>query len=187
MKKKIINRILLLFLLLFLLLPAVFYGQKYGTRTGTVKFEASVPSFEEVAGENKSVSAALNAASGDIAVLALMKGFRFKVALMEEHFNENYVESDKYPKATFKGKIENFDIKKLSATPKEYTISGDLTLHGKTKHITDTAMVSKSGDAIVVTGKFNVKPADFDIEVPSVVRKKVAESVEVTYNFSLSK
>ena len=183
MKKRIINRILLI----MLLLPAVFYGQKYGTRTGTVKFEASVPSFEEVAGENKSVSAALNASNGDMAVLALMKGFRFKVALMEEHFNENYVESDKYPKATFRGKIENFDIKKLSATPKEYTITGELTLHGKTKHITDTAMVSKSGDSVIVTGGFNVKPADFDIEVPGVVRKKVAESVGVVYDLSLSK
>ncbi len=183
MKKRIVNRILLI----LLMLPAVFYAQKYGTRTGTVKFEASVPSFEEVAGESKSVSSALNASNGDIAVLALMKGFRFKVALMEEHFNENYVESDKYPKTTFKGKIKNFDSNKLSATPKEYTITGELTLHGKTKQITDIAMVSKSGDAIVVTGEFNVKPADFDIEVPSVVRKKVAETVGITYNLSLSK
>ncbi len=172
---------------LLLLLPVVFYGQKYSTRTAALKFEASVPSFEEVAAENKSVSAVLNGASGDIAVLALMKGFRFKVALMEEHFNESYAETDKHPKATFKGKIENFDINKLSATPKTFTITGELTLHGKTKQITDTAMVSKSGDTITVTGEFNVKPADFDIEVPNVVRKKVAETVAVTYNLSLSK
>ncbi|AXG74067.1 YceI family protein [Flavobacterium arcticum] len=183
MKKRFINCVLLI----ALLLPTLFYGQKYGTRTGTVKFEASVPSFEEVAGENKSVSAALNTSSGDIAVLALMKGFRFKVALMEEHFNENYVESNKYPKATFKGKIENFDSAKLSETPKEYTITGEITLHGKTKQITDIAMMSKSGNVITVTGKFNVKPADFDIEVPNVVRKKVAEAVAVTYNLLLTK
>lgn len=64
-----------------------------------------------------------------------MKGFRFKVALMEEHFNENYVESDKFPKTTFKGKIEDFDISKLSPTAKVFKLSGDLTLHGKTKKL----------------------------------------------------
>ena len=183
MEKKNINRIFLL----LLLLPVVFYGQKYTTRTGTLKFEASVPSFEEVAAENKSVSAALNASNGDMAVLALMTGFRFKVALMEEHFNESYAETDKYPRANFKGKIENFDVNKLSATPKEFTITGELTLHGKTKQITDVAIVSKSGDAITVTGEFDVKPADFDIEIPSVVRKKVAEKVAVNYSLSFTK
>ncbi|NDI99441.1 YceI family protein [Flavobacterium sp. LaA7.5] len=182
MKKSIINCILLV----FLFLPTVFYAQKYTTRTGTLKFEASVPSFEEVAAEHKSVSAAFNPSNGDLAVLALMKGFRFKIALMEEHFNENYVESDKYPKATFKGKIENLDVKKLSATPKEFNITGELTMHGKTKKITDIAMISKSGNTVTITGAFNVKPADFDIEVPKVVRNKVAETVAVTYNLSLS-
>ncbi|KAF2515826.1 YceI family protein [Flavobacterium salilacus subsp. salilacus] len=182
MKKSVINCILLV----FLLLPTVFYAQKYGTRTGTVKFEASVSSFEEVAAEHTSVSAVLNASTGDFAVLALMTGFRFKIALMEEHFNENYVESDKYPKATFKGKIENLDVKKLSATPNKFTIKGELTLHGKTKQITDIAMISKSGNMVTITGAFNVKPADFDIEVPKVVRNKVAETVAVTYHLSLS-
>jgi hypothetical protein len=170
-----------------LLISAAFYGQKYSTRSGNLKFEASVPSFEEVAAENKSASAILESSNGDFAVLSLMKGFRFKVALMEEHFNENYVESDKYPKAAFKGKIEGFDISKLSAEPKTFTITGDLTMHGKTKKITDTARISKSGGNIIVVGSFYVKPADFDIEIPKVVSSKVSEKVEVTYNLSLSK
>lgn len=163
------------------------YGQKYSTRTGNVKFEASVPSFEEVAAENKTVSAVLNTANGEIAVLALMKGFRFKVALMEEHFNESYAETDKYPKATFTGKIEGLDVNKLSASGKNYTITGDLTLHGKTRKVTDTAMVSKSGNTITVTGSFMVKPQDFDIEVPKVISKKIAEQVNIEYNLILSK
>ena len=116
-----------------------------------------------------------------------MKGFRFKVALMEEHFNESYVESDKYPKATFKGKIEGFDVAKLTTEGRSFNISGDLTLHGTTKSITDTAKISKTGDTITIIGSFDVKPADFAIEVPKVVSKKVAEKVTITYNLILTK
>ncbi len=173
--------------LLVLLAPTLFYGQKYSTRAGVLKFEASVQSYEEVAAENKSASAALDASNGDVALLALMKGFRFKVALMEEHFNESYAETSKYPKATFKGKIEGFDINKLTANPQSFNISGDLMIHGKTKRITDTAKISKSGNAIIMTGSFDVKPADFGIEIPSVVRKKVAETISISYNLSLNK
>ena len=177
----------LLLCLACLLASAAFYGQKYSTRNGSLKFEASMPSFEEVAANNKTASAVLEASKGDLAVLALMKGFRFKVALMEEHFNENYVESDKYPKATFNGKIEGFDVSKLTAEPKAFTISGDLTLHGKTKKVTDVAKISKSGSNIIITGSFIVKPADFSIEIPKLVSNKVSDKVEVTYNLSLAK
>ena len=170
-----------------LLISATFYGQKYSTRSGNLKFEASVPSFEEVAGENKSASAVLDASKGDLAVLALMKGFRFKVALMEEHFNENYVESDKYPKANFAGKVEGLDVSKLTSEAKTYNVTGNLTLHGKTKKITDAAKIYKSGDKIIIAGSFTVKPEEFDIEIPKVVSSKVADKVEITYNLSLSK
>ena len=182
MKKK--NQLLTL---LLLMATTCFYGQKYGTKTGTVAFEASVPSFEEVAAQNKSASAILEPATGNMAVLALMRGFNFKVALMEEHFNENYVESDKYPKATFKGKVEGLDVAKLTADAKPYTITGDLTLHGKTVKVSDVAKISKSGNTITVTGSFLVQPKDFAIEIPSLVSKKVADKIEVTYNLSLLK
>ena len=79
---------------------------KYLTRTGQLDFEASVPAFEEVAAKNSAVTAILNAENGEFAALALVTGFRFKNALMEEHFNEKYAESEKYPKATFKGKLD---------------------------------------------------------------------------------
>ncbi len=173
------------FLILLLLTSISFYGQKYITKTGNLKFEASVASFEEVAAENKSASAVLEASTGELAVLALMKGFRFKVALMEEHFNENYMESDKFPKATFKGKIEDFNIEK-TINAKTCKISGDLTLHGKTKKITSTAKISKSGNAIILIGNFEVMPADFAIEIPKIVSKKVADKIQITYNLSLT-
>lgn len=178
------KRIVLLFLFV-----GIFHvsAQKYATKTGNLKFEASVDSFEEVAAENKNTSAILDSGTGDIAVLTLMKGFRFKVALMEEHFNENYVESDKFPKASFKGKIEDFDASKLSATAKTVKISGDLTLHGKTKKITVNAKISKSDDKITVTGNFEVKAEDFDIQIPKLVSKKVADKIKVNFNLPLTK
>jgi len=162
-------------------------AQKYITKTGSVKFEASVPSFEEVAAENKSTSAVLETATGDFAALTLMKGFRFKLALMEEHFNENYVESDKYPKASFKGKIEGFDASKVTTAEKAFTITGELTLHGKTKKVSSTAKISKSGASYKITGSFMVKPEDFAIEIPKIVSKKVANDIAVDYNFVLNK
>lgn len=172
-------------LLLLLLTPVFFYGQKYITKTGNLRFEASVESFEEVAAENKSASAVLEASTGELAVLALMKGFRFKIALMEEHFNENYIESDKFPKATFKGKIEDFDIEK-TAKVKTCIISGDLTLHGKTKKITTTAKITKSENTIILIGNFEVFAEDFAIEIPKIVRNKVANKIQIAYNLSLT-
>lgn len=155
------------------------------TKTGTITFEASVPSFEEVKATNSGVSCVVNTKTGEIASLALMKGFRFKIALMEEHFNENYVESDKFPKATFKGKIEDFDITKISTTPTNYNIKGKLELHGKLKDISITAKIKKVKDGIEIVSDFILNSDDFDIEIPIVVSKKVTKKVNVRFEFVL--
>ncbi|RZJ34412.1 MAG: YceI family protein [Flavobacterium sp.] len=159
--------------------------EKITTKTGKITFEASVPAFEEVKGTNSSVTCVLNPSTGDIASLALMKGFNFKIALMEEHFNENYAESDKYPKATFRGKIQNFDVSALSATPKDYTIKGKLEMHGKTKEITAPAKISKSDAGIEIISNFTVTTDDFGIDIPSVVRSKVSKNVNIHSEFTL--
>jgi polyisoprenoid-binding protein YceI len=184
MKKTSIN-----FFTLLLLIAAVANGsaQKLITKTGSIKFQASTASYEEVAAENKSVSAVLDQSTGDFAALVLIKGFRFKVALMEEHFNENYMESEKFSKATLKGKIENFDVSEITNTPKNFTLKGDLTIHGKTKPVTVTVKISKANGGVNATGNFEVKPEDFDIEIPSLVRKKIADKVKINYNFLLIK
>jgi len=156
------------------------------TKTGKVTFEASVPAFEEVKAKNDNVTCIINPQTGEIASLVLMKSFRFKVALMEEHFNENYIESDKFPKGTFKGKVENFDISKLTATAKEFTITGKLELHGKSKAISIPAKIKKTAEGIEIISNFEVNSDDFGIEIPSVVSKKVAKKVAVTLNFQLN-
>lgn len=158
---------------------------KYLTKTGTINFEASVPAFEEVAAKNKSVTAILNTENGDIAALALVKGFRFKNALMEEHFNENYAESDKFPKATFKGKIKDFNLENLKSS---YTINGQLSFHGKTKAFENIAIsISSEKDILSIQGTFSAKASDFDIEIPKIVSNKISEDIEVTFEFELHK
>ena len=133
------------------------------------------------------VTALLNASNGEFASLVLVKGFRFKNALMEEHFNENYAESDQFPKATFKGTLQEFSIDKLHLNS-EYRIKGDLFFHGKTKAIeTVYATVTKANNTITITGTFMVKASDFDIKIPKIVRNKIAETIKVTFSFELYK
>ena len=149
---------------------------KYLTKTGTVTFEASVPSFEEVAAKNNSVTAILNTENNEIAALVLVKGFRFKNALMEEHFNENYAESNLYPKATFKGQITG------------QTLNGELTFHGVTKPIKNSIItITKENENLIVKGNFSVDPLDYNIEIPKIVQNKISNTVNVKFSFVLEK
>jgi hypothetical protein len=174
-------------ILLLCLSTGILAQGKYITKTGEINFEASVPSFEEVAAKNHNVSAIFNSDTGEFACLALIKGFRFKVALMEEHFNENYIESFKFPKATFKGKIENFDVSKLDENEKEYSITGIINMHGKDRSITTPVKLSFIDDSIFMSLDFILKPEEFDIKVPGIVRNKIADEVNVSAIYTLKK
>ncbi len=160
---------------------------KYTTKTGTIHFEASVPSFEEVKAENSNVSAILNCDTAEFAALVLVKGFRFKVALMEEHFNENYIESSKYPKAIVRGTLKNFDVDQLSTSPLEYELEGVINLHGQEQKLLIPIMLQQSSGGIIqITANFTLKPEAFGIKIPGIVRNKVAEEVNVNALLNLS-
>ncbi|WP_299899450.1 YceI family protein [uncultured Aquimarina sp.] len=174
----------IIFVFLFIISGTVFAQGKFITKKGVISFEASVPSFEEVKAKNTTVTAILNTDNGEIAALALVKGFRFKNALMEEHFNENYIESDDFPKATFKGVLVDFDVENLQ---KEYIIKGKLSLHGKSKEIQTKGIITKDGNTISISSTFIAKPEDFDIKIPSIVSKKIADDISVSLNFLLIK
>ena len=165
----------------------VLFSQKLITRSGEIKFEASMPTFEEVAAKNNTVSCVFDTATGEIAVLALVKAFRFKVPLMEEHFNENYIESDQFPKATFKGKVANFDASKIKSGKVTFDVEGDLTLHGVTKKMKTKITFVQAKEKLISTCTFKVKPIDYNIKIPSVVKSKIAETVEVNLKFELEK
>jgi hypothetical protein len=167
------------------LMGNIIFSQKMMTRTGEIKFEASMPAFEEIAGTNSTVSCILDESTGDFVALALVKAFKFKAPLMEEHFNENYMESSKFPKATFKGKILNFDAKKLSAAKSTYDLEGDLTIHGVTKKIKTKLNLVLNGAKITATSSILVKPQDYNIEIPSLVKGKIAENAKVSIIFIL--
>ena len=175
----------LLALTLLSLSLTTFAQDRMTTKTGKITFEASVPAFEEVKGKNDNVTCVLVPKTGDFASLVLIKGFKFKLALMEEHFNENYMNSDTYPKSTFKGKIQNFDAAALTSTAKEYTIKGKLELHGKTNDLTTTAKIRKTDNGIEIISNFTVNASDYDIEIPSVVKSKVSNKVNVKTEFTV--
>jgi hypothetical protein len=171
-------------LLFILFLSCLSFAQdKKLTKTGKITFEASVPSFEEVKAKNESVTCILNIKTGEIASLALVKGFRFKIALMEEHFNENYIESDLYPKATFKGKIQGFNWNIIGTAPKEFKMKGVLELHGKSKEINTIVKLRKVDDALEIISDFNVNSDEFGIKIPKVVSKKVSKTVNIKTEF----
>ncbi len=170
-------------LLAILWVPTLVAAQKLMTKGGKITFEASVPSFEEVKATHNAVTAVLNAGTGELASLALVKGFRFKIALMEEHFNENYIQSDRYPKATFKGKIENFNVAELTGVAKDFTIKGQMELHGKSNPVSAPAKIRKTESGVEILATFNVNASDFDIAIPSVVKSKVSNKVAVRCEF----
>lgn len=154
---------------------------KFLTKNGTVSFFSSSP-LEDIEAENNQVLSIVDVANKQMAISILMKSFMFEKALMQEHFNENYVESDKYPKAIFRGEILNFDT--VSDKESKVQVKGKLTIHGKTQDITIEANTVKTADSIVMTGDFYIKLSDFDVAIPSAVKKNIAEKIKVSFNFN---
>ncbi len=171
------------FIVLFICIAASFYAAAQDiqiTKTGKVSFSSRAKSIEKVEADNNEVSSILNTQTGDFVFAVLMKSFHFQLALMEEHFNENYVESTKYPKATFKGKITNLsavNFTKDGAYP--VTVEGDFTLHGVTKKITATGSVTVKSGKVAASSKFAIKLKDYKITIPSLVADKISEEIDV--------
>lgn len=175
-------------LLIILMISGNFlFAQKYLSKIGKITFEASVPLFEDVFAQDDNNVVVLNADNGDIASVSVVKNFHFKTKLMEEHFNESYAETAKFPKTTFSGKIVNFDKSKLTASPQKYTVQGTLNFHGVAKAYTSTATMYAKDGKIYMSGGFAVKAADHKVTIPKMVMKKVAETVNVEYNYVLVK
>ncbi|MFN8253591.1 MAG: YceI family protein [Ferruginibacter sp.] len=151
------------------------------TKTGKISLYSRAKSIEKVEADNNEVSSILNTQTGDFVFAVLMKSFHFQLALMEEHFNENYVESTKYPKSTFKGKITNLtavNFTKDGVYP--VTVEGDITLHGVTKKMTANGSVTVKAGKIAASSKFAVKLKDYNISIPSLVADKISEDIDIT-------
>lgn len=151
--------------------------EKMVSYEGTTNFEASIPLFEEVKAINEKTTCILITKTGQIACWVAVKDFKFKRNLMEEHFNNNYMESDRYPRAVFKGKIEKFDLKNLNSELMVYQINGKMTIRGKSQKITVKGTLKRVADGIELYSEFPLNTDDFNIEIPFIVRSKVSKKV----------
>lgn len=166
-----------------LLFSIAFSQNKLATHAGSIAFEASVPSFEEVKASNNSVSCVINTETGEITSLAFIREFHFKMAMMEAHFNENYLESSKFSKATFKGIVQGFNLAIIGNVPKEFILHGQLTMHGKSKAINSVAVIQKTEKGLEIKTNFKINTSDFNIKIPKIVQYKIAEVVTINSNF----
>jgi polyisoprenoid-binding protein YceI len=171
------KQVLAVLVIAMMSLPAI--GQKYFTRDGKVSFHSDA-AMEKIEAVNNKVTSVLDLATGEMEFAVLIKSFHFEKALMEEHFNENYMESSKIPKATFKGKASDMSAVNVSKSGKyPVKVSGDLTIHGVTKPVTvDGTLVVDSGK-INASAVFEVAVADYEIEIPKVVRENIAKIVQI--------
>jgi hypothetical protein len=155
-------------------------AQIYMAKTCEVSFFSEAP-MENIDAKNTTAKPILNTANNEVAVRVPIKGFVFAKPLMQEHFNENYMESDKYPNATFKGKInEPIDWKKDGTY--KVTITGKLDIHGVEKDRTLDATIIIKGEQITVVSEFWVALSDHKIEIPKVVFQNLAEKILVKLN-----
>lgn len=167
------------FLVFALLLSSGISAQdKFLTKEGYVSF-FSHSLVEDIKADNNQVLSVIDTVTGKIAIQMLMRSFMFKKALMQEHFNENYVESYKFPKATFSGEILNFS--EIGAENNETEIVGTLTVHGEEKEISTKVIVEIKDDGILLKGDFYVDVADFKIKIPSIVANNIAKTIKVTF------
>jgi len=180
-----VKKNLILFATLVLTVSVSFGQGKFYTKTGKISFISKAP-LEEIEGKNKTVTAVVDSKTGAMQFAVQMKGFEFEKQLMQQHFNENYVESDKYPKAEFKGTISNnsaINYSKDGSYPAK--VKGKLTIHGVTKDVETTGTLKINGGKIDANSTFNVLISDYNIKIPAVVKDKVSNTIKITVDCDL--
>lgn len=175
-----------IYLLHILILPLLLAytqaeAQRYRLSSSEISFYSSAP-VEDIEAHNKQAQSIFDASNGEIAFVVPIKGFQFEKSLMQEHFNENYMESDKYPHAKFEGQLKGFQAD--VASTQQVTAEGKLTIHGVTHQVKIPGEVTMGGQRIQMYAKFPIKLEDFNIEIPKVVFYNIAEVVDVTVNFT---
>ncbi|MEO7801247.1 MAG: YceI family protein [Ginsengibacter sp.] len=178
------NRIF--FAIILVLATSLVNGQdKYFTKSGKISFFSATP-LEDIAAVNSSAVIVLDTKANSLQFSVLIKGFEFENEEMQAHFNADYLESDKYPKAEFKGHLVNtpaIDFKKSGTYPVQ--VKGSLTMHGVTKEVQSAGTIKVDGSSLKASSTFNIQVADFDIVIPKLVRDKVAKTVKIAVDTSL--
>ncbi|MEQ9288057.1 MAG: YceI family protein [Cyclobacteriaceae bacterium] len=163
-----------------LLVPSLLYGQKFTSDQSYIRFYSSAP-IEDIEAENEGSKSVVDLSNGQVVFSVPIDGFQFDKSLMQEHFNENYLESDKYPKSTFKGQILNWENKNGT---QEVEVEGELMIHGVTRKVKLPGTIVVSPGEVKVESVFTVKLVDYKIKIPKAVFYNIAEEVEVTAKFN---
>jgi polyisoprenoid-binding protein YceI len=171
----------------FLFFVFISTAQMYFTKNGKINFDAtSNGSPERVEGVNRTVTCVLDIKTGNLQFAVPMKSFEFEKALMQEHFNENYVESDKFPKAEFKGTLmNNSDVKYSADGVYSVKVNGKLTIHGISREVQTEGKLIVKGERINTEAAFKVLLADYNISIPGLVADKVSKTAVVSIVCSL--
>jgi hypothetical protein len=156
-------------------------AQKYSTERGQVSFFSDA-AIEDIEAVNTVVGSLFNASTGDIVFIMKIRDFVFDKSLMREHFNEKYLESEKYPKSTFQGKIVGFSP--VANGVQNVKAVGKLTIHGVTKDVEVPGSAEISGGKLLVKSKFIIKVADYNVKIPTLMWQNIAEQVEVRIDFT---
>ncbi len=161
------------------------FAQKYITKNGHIRFNSDAP-VEKIEANNNQVNSALDVSTGDFIFKILMKSFEFPKALMQEHFNENYAESDKYPNASFKGKITNIKEVNLSKDGVySVKVEGDLTIHGVTKQIKTNGTLEVKSGKIIGKSIFTILLSEYNIKIPNTVVNNISNKVQIAIDINL--
>lgn len=168
--------------LFFICLVWTANAQLFTTQTGEISFFSKTP-MEDIDAINKQVGSIINSATNEVAVQMRVTNFIFPNKLMQEHFNENYLETDKYPNATFKGKIkESIDVK--VAGTYAVTAAGTATIHGVSRPVELKGTLVSTGKTVSLTCVFDIHLDEYKIDIPKIVFKKIAEVIKVKGNIA---
>ena len=152
-------------------------AQKYLAKDGIISFFSEAP-MEDISAVNKKVSAVFDAISTDLVFQLKISDFIFPKSLMQEHFNENYLESDIYPKSTFSGNV-------VQSKNSQVTVEGELTIHGKKNRIMIDGIMIKNEESVIISAEFSVNLEDYNIRIPTIVMYKIAEKIDIKVNIEL--
>jgi hypothetical protein len=173
----------LVLLIVFLALPM--HAQKYMTKTGHAYFMSHTDAID-IDANNNQVAAIVDSKTGEMVVIVLIKSFEFTLATADKHFNETYMESDLYPKATFKGivqQLKEIDLSKDGSY--DVTAEGNLTIHGQSRAIIQAGKLEVKDGQLLITCNFSVLIDDYKIEIPNSVENRVAKTVSIKCDFTL--
>ena len=177
---------LFLLALLFFAFGTAVQAQRFFTRDAKIQFNSDTP-MEKIEGVNKSGTAVIDTKTGRMEWKVLVKNFLFEKALMQEHFNENYMESSKFPNATFKGSIADLSAVNFGKDGAyKVTVKGTMTIHGVSKEIEVPGTITVKNGTLLISSNFSVACADYGIQIPSVVRDNIAKEIAVIIDATLS-